>query len=145
MFIIATFAYGLGHYLAGDASSDDPQGGTNPWCEDERLPSISNGADMEVSTHRTDCTTLASDSLTYVYLHRKGERESRSSLIFRYDGNDPKIRWIDNDHVSIQADSVGYIGKQVIHLDNTSVNYELAMTNWSELDNLIDKLGKNAK
>lgn len=123
VFIIATFAFGLGHYLASDASSDDLQGGSNRWCDDERLPSVANGTDMEASSHRTDCSTLAADSMTYLYLHRKGEQESRSSLIFRYDGNDPKIRWIDNDHVSIQADGVSYVDKQVMYFHNTSINY----------------------
>ena len=139
---IATLACGLGNYLASDASSDDPQGGSNPWCIKSELPSIPNGTDMEVSGYRTDCDTLAKDSMVYVHLHRKGGRESRSTLIFRYDGNDPKIRWIDNNHVSIQVDGVSYVGKQVTFLYGTSASYELSMTDWSELDSFVKRLNK---
>lgn len=136
--IVAMFAFGLGHYAAGDASSDDPQGGSNPWCDKEELPPLPNGTDMEVSGHRTDCDTLAKDSDVYVHLHRKGQPESRSSLIFRYEGNDPKIRWIDNDHVSIQADNVAYIDKQVTLLGGISINYELSMYYRSRSDKSVE-------
>jgi len=132
--IVAMFAFGLGHYTAGDASSDDPQGGTNPWCEKEELPPVPNGTDMEVSGNRTNCATLAKDSLVYVHLHRKGQPESRSSLIFRYDGNDPKIRWIDNDHVSIKADGISSVSKQVTLFDDISIDYDLFMPRQSQLD-----------
>lgn len=144
VFAVATFAYGLGHYLADDSSSDDPQGASNPWCIKSELPSISNGTDMEVSGHRTDCDTLAKDSTVYVHLHRKGQQRSRSTLIFRYDGNDPKIRWIDNDHLSIQADGVSYIGKQVIFVYGISVDYKVLMVDWSQLDNFVKQLNKFA-
>lgn len=136
MFLIATFAFGLGHYLADDSSSDDPQGGSNPWCDNEKLPSIPNGTDMEVSGHRTDCDTLAKDSMVYVHLHRRGQRESRSTLIFTYDGNDPKIHWIDNYHINIKADGISSVGKQIIFLNDISVNYELFMPNKSQLDQI---------
>lgn len=145
VFAVATFAYGLGHYLADDSSSDDPQGGSNPWCIKSELPSISNGTDMEVSGHRTDCDTLAKDSTVYVHLHRKGQQNSRSTLIFRYDGNDPKIRWIDNDHVSIQVDGVSSISKQIMFVDDTSIKYELSMIDWSQLHDFTKKLNKTTK
>ena len=142
---IATIAFGLGNHLASDASSDDPQGGSNPWCDKSELPSVPNGSDMEVSGYRTDCDTLAKDSVVYVHLHRKGERESRSTLIFRYDGNDPKVHWIDNDHVSIQVDSVSSISKQIMFIDNVLIKYELSMIDWTSLHNFIEKLNKSTK
>ena len=136
MLITAATAFGLGNYLASDASSDDPQGGSNPWCIKSELPSIPNGADMEVSGYRTDCDTLAKDSVVYIHLHRKGERESRSTLIFRYDGNDPKVRWIDDDHVSIEADGVSSVDKQVSLLNDISIKFQLMMPNTSQLDQI---------
>lgn len=142
MLAIATLAFGLGNYLASDASSDDPQGGSNPWCIKSEMPSIPNGTDMEISGYRTDCDTLVKDSMVYVHLHRKDQREARSTLIFRYDGNDPKIRWIDNNHVNIQVDGVSSIGKQIIFIDNISIKYELSMVDWTPLHNFIDKLNK---
>ena len=127
MFVTAALAFGLGNYLASDASSDDPQGGSNPWCIKSELPSIPNGTDMEVSGHRTDCDTLAKDSVVYVYLHRKGHSKTRSTLIFRYDGNDPKVRWIDEDHVNIEADGISSVDKQVSLLNDISISYKLMM------------------
>lgn len=134
---IAALAFGLGNYLASDASSDDPQGGSNPWCIKSDLPSVPNGTDMEVSGYRTDCDTLAKDSMVYVHLHGKGQRESRSTLIFRYDGNDPEIRWIDNDHVSIQVDGVSSISKQVSFIENILIIYKSSMIDWSQLYDFI--------
>ena len=136
MLAIAAIAFGLGNYLASDASSDDPQGGSNPWCIKSGLPSVPNGTDMEVSGYRTDCDTLAKDSLVYVHLHRKGQRESRSTLIFRYDGNDPKVRWIDNDHISIQADGLSSVSKQVALVNDIMINYDLYMPRQSQLDQI---------
>ena len=136
MLAIATIAFGLGNYLASDASSDDPQGGSNPWCIKSGLPSVPNGTDMEVSGYRTDCDTLAKDSLVYVHLHRKGQRESRSTLIFRYDGNDPKVCWIDNDHISIQADGLSSVSKQVTLVNDIMINYDLYMPRQSQLDQI---------
>lgn len=136
MLAIATLAFGLGNYLASDASSDDPQGGSNSWCIKSGLPSVPNGTDMEVSGYRTDCDTLAKDSVVYVHLHRKGQRESRSTLIFRYDGNDPKVRWIDNDHISIQADSLSSVSKQVTLVNDIMINYDLYMPRQSQLDQI---------
>lgn len=134
MLITATIAFGLGNYLASDASSDDPQGGSNPWCIKSDLPPVPNGTDMEVSGYRTDCDTLAKDSMVYIHLHRKGERDSRSTLIFRYDGNDPKVRWIDDDHVSIEADGLSSVDKQVSLLNDISINYKLMMPDKSQLE-----------
>ena len=132
--IVAMLTFGLGHYTAGDASSDDPQGGSNPWCDNKELPPVQNGTGMEISSHRTDCDTLAKDSMVYVHLHRKGERESRSTLIFRYDGNDPKIRWLDNDHLSIKAENLSSVSKQVTLFDDISINYDLFMPHQSQLE-----------
>ena len=152
MIVTATIAFGLGSHLASDASSDDPQGGSNPWCDKSELHAIPNGTDMEVSGHRTDCDTLAKDSMIYVHLRRKGQREARSTLIFRYDGNDPKIRWIDNDHISIQADGVSSVSKQVTLLNDVSIDYELFMPHQSQLDQIPynpvrarDAMNKNYK
>ena len=145
MLAIAAIAFGLGNYLASDASSDDPQGGSNPWCDKSELPTVPNGSDMEISGYRTDCDTLAKDSMVYVHLHRKGERESRSTLIFRYDGNDPKIRWIDNGHASIQVDGVSSISKQIPFIEDVSIIYKLSMIDWSQLHDFINKLNNTTK
>ena len=82
--------------------------------------------------------------MVYVHLHRKGQANSRGNLIFRYDGNDPEIRWIDDHHVSIYVDKVSYVGKQVSFVYGISVSYELSMTDWSEVDKLLEELRKKA-
>lgn len=136
VFTVAMIAYGLGHYLADDSSSDDPQGGSNFFCINQELPSVLNGTDMEVSGHRTDCDTLAKDSVVYLYLHRKGHLETRSTLIFRYDGNDPKIRWIDDDHVSIEAEGMSSVDKQVSLLNDIYIGYKLMMPHKSQFEQI---------
>jgi len=134
------FAFGLGHYLRDDSSSDDPQGGSNLWCDDEKLSSIPNGTDMEVSGHRTNCNTVGSDSVAYVHLHPKGQSESRSTLIFRYDGNDPNMRWIDDHHISIQADNISDVSKQVTLLEDISISYDLSIIDTSKIKDFLKKL-----
>lgn len=136
MFITAVVAFGLGNYLASDASSDDPQGGSSPWCIKSELPSVPNGTDMEISGHRTDCDTLTKDSVVYLYLHRKNYPKTRSTLIFRYDGNDPKICWIDDDHISIEADGVSSVDKQISLLNDISISYNLMMPYKSQLEQI---------
>ncbi len=105
----------------------DPQGGSNFWCLNTILPSIPNGAGWTITAHRTDCDTLAKDSATYVYLHRADQSDRSYSLILRYDGGDPEVRWADPSHVSIAARHVSDVDKQVIRLWDFTIAYELQM------------------
>ena len=103
----------------------DPQGDANFWCIKTELPSVSNEKGWVVTAHWTDCDTLAKDSVIYVYLRRTGQPDKSYNLIFRYDGNNPEVRWTDESHVHITAQHVSDVSKQVTRLWNFDITYDL--------------------
>ena len=103
----------------------DSQGEANFWCLKTDLPSVPNGSGWVVTGHWTDCDTLAKDSVTYIYLHRADQPDRSYSLILRYDGDDPEVRWTDPTHVRIAARHVSDVDKQVIRLWTITITYDL--------------------
>lgn len=105
---------------------NDPQGGSNPWCEDYDAPSIPNGAGMVVSIHTTICTTLGTDVGTYVHIHSLNASPNRKSLAFRFSpaGVDvPNIKWIAPDIVRITIDHVSQVSKMRNMVNGVRVQY----------------------
>ena len=103
----------------------DAQGGSNFWCLNMVFPSVPNGNGWVVTGHRTDCDTLAKDSKIYMYLHRADQSNRSYSLILRYDGDDPEVRWTGPSHVRIAARHVSDVDKQVIRLWDFTITYDL--------------------
>ena len=103
----------------------DAQGEANSSCIKTMLPSVSNENGWVVTAHRTDCDAFAHDSDTYVYLHRSDQPDKSYNLIFRYDGDDPELRWTDLSHVHITARHVSDVTKQVTRLWTLDITYDL--------------------
>lgn len=126
--LVFLFAVGLSAmlYFQWQLNLEDPQGGSNPWCDDFDEGSISNGNGMVISMHTTACTTLGTDVGTYVHIHREHEARSRKSLAFRFSPNYPsvpKLEWINPTSVRISVDHVSQITKQSRYINGISVEY----------------------
>ena len=108
----------------------DPQGEESPYCEQYHKASLSNGAGMTVSTHSTVCTTLGTDIGAYVYVHPSDEPPTTSNLVFRYwpsSGGDgiPTVRWIDTQHLLVEANGVGGTSKRIENFGSVSITYRI--------------------
>ena len=113
-------------YFQWQMNLEDPQGGSNLWCDDFDEGSISNGKGMVISMHTTACTTLGTDVGTYVHVHREHEAQSRKSLAFRFSPDNssiPKLEWINPTTVRISVDHVSQISKQSRYINGVSVEY----------------------
>ncbi len=117
-FVSNLFAFGDGW---------DSQGGSNFSCLNTVLPPVPNGDGWVITGHRTDCDTLGKDSVVCIHLHRTDQPDRSYSLVLRYDGDDPEVRWTDPSHVRIAARHVSDVDKQVIRLWHFTIIYDLGM------------------
>ena len=58
-------------------------------------------------------------------MHRADQPDRTYSLILRYDGDNPQVRWTDPHHVSIVARHVSDVDKQVVRLWGITIAYDL--------------------
>lgn len=84
------------------------QGSANVFCSREDFPAVPGPSGLIITSHRTDCDTIAKESMTFVYLHPVSDYDASSNLILRYDGDPPHPSWADTTHITIHADRVGY-------------------------------------
>lgn len=99
------------------------QGSANFFCSREYFPAVPGPSSLIVTSHQTDCDTLAKESMTFVYLHPTSEQDASSNLILRYDGDAPHPSWIDPTHIIIHAHRVGDedVGKLVAIRDGIHI------------------------
>jgi hypothetical protein len=107
----------------------DPQGEENSHCDQFDRASVSNKTGMTVSTHTTVCTTLGTSIATYVYVHASGERPNPANLVLRYaqaaSADPPKISWLDQQHVVVEANHASGISKREEKFGPISIIYKI--------------------
>lgn len=127
-FILAAF---ISFCLALVSGIHDPQGAENSDCMHAEKFSNPGPADMSISGHTTVCSPPTASIATYVYVHPTGLLPTSKNLVFRYSQRGttevPKIRWIDSEHVLVEARRVESISKEVKQLDSVSIMYKIGL------------------
>jgi len=109
---------------------NDPQGEDSANCTQFDKFSVQSVSGMSVSAHTTVCTALSTTIVTYVYLHPSVQRATAKDLVFRYSqsatADVPKISWIDDQHVLIEANHVATVSKLEKKRGHVSIEYKIA-------------------
>lgn len=104
------------------------QGQENSDCMRADSFSIPGPAGMTASGYTTVCSPPAASIVTYVYVHRSGQALSPNELVFRYSQratvDTPSIRWVDAQHVNIEATHVETVSKMQRRISMISIHYE---------------------
>jgi hypothetical protein len=108
----------------------DPQGDSNGVCIASPLQPVTNDSGMEVTGHLTVCDSMfIHDSATYIYLHKRDEKESPRSLVFRFSDDpyvaSPAIKWISPSQLAISVDSVDLVTKIVPYFAGVAIAYSI--------------------
>ena len=110
---------------------NDPQGEESSDCIHADKFSVPGPAGLSASGHTTVCSPPAASIATYVYVHPTGLHPTSKNLVFRYSQSVttevPKIRWIDSQHVLLEAIHVESISKEVEQLDSVSITYKIGL------------------
>lgn len=108
---------------------NDPQGEESADCIHADKFSNPGPAGMSASGHTTVCSPPAASIATYVYVHPTGVLPTSKNLVFRYSQSvtteAPKIRWIDSQHVLMEATHVEAISKELKQQDSVSITYKI--------------------
>jgi hypothetical protein len=108
---------------------NDPQGDENSDCIHADKFSNPGPAGMSASGHTTVCSPPAASIATYVYVHPTGSLPTSKNLVFRYSQSAtteaPKIRWLDNQHVLVEAMHVESVSKKEKQLGSVSITYKI--------------------
>lgn len=125
LLVFALISVVLFYYLLLLPSNLDPQGERESACAYEALPSIQNHSGLEVSAHALYCDA----SSVYVYLHKTGDAEKSSSLIFRYFLKTPEslptIRWVDDKSVQVNVGNISQVTKLETEMNGVIVTYAI--------------------
>jgi len=109
----------------------DPHGGASRDCFNEAIPSVSANGNLVISGHHTLC----GDSAVYLYLHKPGEAESSSSLVFRYFDEPteklPRIEWLNNHVLQISVGKVSQITKMRTTAEGVQIKYVIGEEKYS--------------
>ena len=100
-------------------------------CVKQDLPSVSNGAGMVATAHVTTCDYFIAHgaATTFVYVHKSGEQDSGSSLVFMFFNgghlDPPRIIWDDTLALHISVDEVGGVAEQTTSKNGVKVSYSI--------------------
>jgi hypothetical protein len=125
-----------------DIGPYDSLGEASDKCARGDLPSVPNGSGMLATAHFTSCSYgLAHGAeTTYVYVHKTGEKDSRKSLVFRFDNGDnidsPQITWSDDLNLRISVPAVGEVTKQIASKDGVKISYSIGKEDMSREESL---------
>jgi hypothetical protein len=129
-------------FLYEDIGPSDSLGEASDNCARGDLPSVPSGSGMVATAHFTSCTYgfAHGAETTYVYVHKTGEKDSRKSLVFRFDngGNldEPQITWSDNLSLHISVGAVGEVTKQIASKDGVKISYSIGKEDMSREESL---------
>lgn len=98
-------------------------------CAKEEYASVPNGAGIVATAHQLYCTGLATTATTYVYVHRRDELDSPSSLVFRFDNADsdppPNMAWTNPTTLELSISEVGEITRQLNSIGSVRIAYRI--------------------
>jgi hypothetical protein len=125
--VIIVAIVGLAIFLMWIAYSE-PQGEAGPDCVQVNVFSLANANGISASSHTTICTALATTIVTYIYVHPSEQMPSAKDLIMRYSqestADAPRIFWVGDQRLLVQASGVGLITKRKDHIANINIEYK---------------------
>ena len=128
----AVIAAGTGIFIALVVLvlQSDPQGEENSDCMHAEKFHIPGPDGLSASGHITVCSTPAASIVTYIYLHPSRALPTPKDLVFRYSQRatvaPPKIRWIDGQHLVVEAMHVETVSKKERRLAHVLIEYKIA-------------------
>jgi len=107
----------------------DAQGGSNGDCDDVTQALARSGSGYLAHAHTTACSGFGGSVVTYVHVHRAGEAQSRSNLVFRYSpaGANPeaRLRWIGAERLEIGTGPVARIDEKITRVGRIEIIYDI--------------------
>jgi hypothetical protein len=128
---LSIFGIAVVLFLLIRTASLDELGQADKNCVYNDLGSVPNGAGLVATAHETACTygIAHGGETAYVYVHKAGEPDRGSSLVFLFDesepGGPPQVVWSDNLTLHISVSRVGEVLKQRNSIEAVKISYSI--------------------